>query len=245
MQLGLGQKGGAHDLEVVFEMNMSDPPQVVGRTQSQRHNLKFLTPHSANDDDSLTRLKREARAAAALEHPNICQVHEIGHADGLTFIVMSYLKGRTLEDRLASEGPLPTGEALGIAKEVGDALSRAHAAGVVHRDIKPANIMLTDGGHAVVMDFGLVKDADLTRMTRTGTTLGTAAYMSPEQMQGQSVDAKADTWALGVVIYEMLAGRLPVRRRQPPRGRLCRSAQGARAADPNQAGRPAGLRKGD
>ena len=173
--------------------------------------LKFLPPHTATDDDQLARLKREARAAASLEHPNICQVHEIGRADDQTFIVMSYLEGRTLEDRLASEEPMPIDQALAIAMEVGDALSRAHSAGIVHRDIKPANIMLTEGGQAVVMDFGLAKASDLTRMTKTGTTLGTAAYMSPEQASGQSVDSRSDIWALGVVLHEMLTGGLPFR----------------------------------
>ncbi len=171
--------------------------------------LKFLPPHTASDEDQLTRLKHEARAAAALEHPNICQVHEIGRDQGQTFIVMSFLEGRTLEDRLTDEGPLPIGEALTIATEVGDALKRAHAAGIVHRDIKPANIMLTEGGQAVVMDFGLAKGSDLTRLTKTGTTLGTATYMSPEQMLGQPVDARADLWALGVMLYEMVTGRVP------------------------------------
>ncbi len=171
--------------------------------------LKFLPPHTASDEDQLTRLKHEARAAAALEHPNICQVHEIGRDKGQTFIVMSFLEGRTLEDRLTDEGPLPIGEALNIATEVGDALKRAHAAGIVHRDIKPANIMLTENGQAVVMDFGLAKAADFTRMTRTGTTLGTAAYMSPEQANGQQIDSRSDVWSLGVVLYEMLTGRLP------------------------------------
>ncbi len=171
--------------------------------------LKFLPPQTAATDDQLARLQREARAAASLEHPNICPVHEIGREDGQTFIVMSYLKGRTLEDRLAADGPLPVDEVPRIAAQVGSALSRAHAAGVVHRDIKPANIMLTDEGQAVVMDFGLARATDLSRLTKTGTALGTAAYMSPEQANGQSVDAQADVWALGVVLYQMLSGRLP------------------------------------
>jgi len=171
--------------------------------------LKFLPPHLASDAEQLARLRHEARAAAALEHPNICQVHEIGQADGQTFIVMSFLEGRTLADRLADEGSLPIGEALDIATQVGDALKRAHAAGIIHRDIKPANIMLTDGGQAVVMDFGLAKAADQTRLTKTGTTLGTATFMSPEQMRGEMVDARADLWALGVLLYVMVTGRVP------------------------------------
>ena len=181
--------------------------------------LKFLPPLAAAGDQDRARLEREARAAASLEHPNICPVHEIGRAENQTFIVMSYLEGRTLGERLKSEGALSMDVALTIATQVGSALSRAHAAGVVHRDIKPANIMLTgeSGGNqqatgglqAVVMDFGLAQATDSTRVTKTGTTLGTAAYMSPEQARGQTVDGRTDVWSLGVVLYEMLTGQRP------------------------------------
>jgi len=171
--------------------------------------LKFLPPHNAATDEDRNRLEREARAAAALEHPNICQVHEIGRGGDQTFIVMSYLEGLTLAERLADQEPLPVSEALDIAMQVGKALSRAHEAGVIHRDIKPANIMLTEGGPAVVMDFGLAKVSDLTRVTKTGATLGTAAYMSPEQARGIPVDSRTDVWSIGVVLYEMLTGRQP------------------------------------
>ncbi len=171
--------------------------------------LKFLPPQAKVSDEDRLRLEREARAAAGLEHGNICQVHEIGRDGGQTFIVMSYLEGQTLADRLAESGPLAVTKALDIVGQVGAALSRAHREGVVHRDIKPANIMLTEGDIPVVMDFGLALGSNLTRITRTGTTLGTATYMSPEQAKGDPVDARSDIWSLGVVLYEILAGLVP------------------------------------
>ncbi len=171
--------------------------------------LKFLPPHAAVNDDDLRRLTREARAAAGLEHPNICQVHEIGHDGDQTFIVMSYLEGQTLAERLEVQGTLPLEMALKYNLDIGRALSMAHRAGVVHRDIKPANVMLMENDEAVVMDFGLAKGGDLSRVTQTGATLGTAAYMSPEQARGDQVDERTDIWSLGVVLYEMMTGRVP------------------------------------
>ena len=194
-------KLGEGGMGVVFKAEDLD----LGVTRA----LKFLPEASADDDRQLVRLKREAWAAATLEHPNICPVHEIGHADGKTFIVMSYLEGATLADQLAATGRLPVDQAITIAAELGDALKCAHASGIVHRDIKPSNIMLTDTGRAVVLDFGLATATDLTKMTRTGTTLGTAAYMSPEQARGEAADARSDLWALGAVLYESLTGQVP------------------------------------
>jgi serine/threonine-protein kinase len=171
--------------------------------------LKFLPPHASVNDDDRRRLTREARAAAGLEHPNICQVHEIGRDGDQTFIVMSYLEGQTLAERLEIQGPLPLEMALKSTLDIGRALSMAHRAGVVHRDIKPANVMLIENDEAVVMDFGLAKGGDLSRVTQTGATLGTAAYMSPEQARGDPVDGRSDIWSLGVVLYEMMTGRVP------------------------------------
>ncbi len=171
--------------------------------------LKFLPPGSAVSEEDILRLEREARAAAALEHGNICPVHEIGRDGEQTFIVMSFLEGQTLAERLDDDEPLSIPQALYITGQVGRALSRAHGAGIVHRDIKPANIMLTEDGEPVVMDFGLAKASGMTRVTRTGATLGTAAYMSPEQAKSDTVDGRSDIWSLGVVLYEMLAGQVP------------------------------------
>ncbi|MFO7654404.1 MAG: protein kinase [Candidatus Krumholzibacteriia bacterium] len=167
--------------------------------------LKFLQPSLA-DEAFRKRFVREAQAASAIEHPNICAVHEIGEApDGGLFIVMPCYEGQTLEARLG-QGALDIPEALEIAIQAGTGLARAHESGVVHRDLKPANLFLTADGVVKILDFGLARLEDRTQMTRTGTVAGTAAYMAPEQYRGAAVDAGADIWALGVVLYEMVTG---------------------------------------
>jgi tetratricopeptide (TPR) repeat protein/predicted Ser/Thr protein kinase len=177
---------------------------MLGRTVA----LKFLPPDSVAREEDRARLIQEARAAAALLHPNICPIHEISEADGRTFIAMAHIEGRSLMDRIA-ESPLPLDEALPVARQIGDALAAAHAKGIIHRDIKPANIMLTADGRPMLMDFGLAKVSGTTKLTRTGTTMGTVAYMSPEQVQGREADQRSDIWALGAVLYEMVSGRSP------------------------------------
>ena len=172
--------------------------------------LKFLPAGLTSDEESRKRFVREAQAAAALNHPNICAVHEIGESDGHTFIVMPCISGAGLAGRL-KEGPLPVDEALDIAIQVGKGLSKAHRNDIIHRDIKPGNILITEEGHAKIVDFGLAKLGSLTKMTMVGTTLGTVRYMSPEQARGDEVDHRADIWALGVVLYEMLSGQMPFR----------------------------------
>jgi formylglycine-generating enzyme required for sulfatase activity/cephalosporin-C deacetylase-like acetyl esterase len=171
--------------------------------------LKFILPALTKDRDANDRFMQEAQAASALDHPNICTIHEIDEtADHELFLTMAYYDGETLKKRI-ERGPLPIGEAFDIAIQMAQALSRAHQAGLVHRDVKPANTMLTGDGLVKVVDFGLAKLAGSSDLTRTGTTLGTVAYMAPEQIRGDDVDARADVWALGVVLYEMLAGRRP------------------------------------
>jgi len=176
----------------------------LGRTVA----LKFLPPDSVATEDDRTRLVHEARAAAALLHPNICPVYEIAEAEGRMFISMAYIEGRSLKERLA-DGPLPLEEALAIARHVGEGLASAHAKGIIHRDIKPGNVMLLPDGRPILMDFGLAKVAGTTKLTRTGTTMGTVAYMSPEQVHGKEADHRSDIWALGVVLYEMVSGKVP------------------------------------
>jgi serine/threonine-protein kinase len=170
--------------------------------------LKFLPSGLTRDEKARARFLREARAAAALNHPNICTIHEIGEEEERTFIAMELLEGEDLKARIAS-GPLTVDEALMIGTQIAEGLAAAHERGVVHRDIKPANIMLAPGGRAKIMDFGLARLAGTTDLTRTGTTLGTVAYMSPEQARGDEVDHRTDIWSLGVVLQEMVAGRRP------------------------------------
>ena len=172
--------------------------------------LKFLAPHLLRDEEGPKRFEREAMAAASLDHPNICTVHEIDEVDGRTFIVMAFLEGRTLSKKIA-EGPLKLPEALSIAIQMAEGLDAAHQKGTTHRDIKPDNVMLMRGSRGLVklMDFGLAQLAESSKLTREGTTLGTPIYMSPEQALGEPTDRRSDVWGLGVVLYEMVAGQPP------------------------------------
>ena len=171
--------------------------------------LKFLPAEAIRDPESKRRFFNEARAASALDHPNICTIHEIDEtSDGLVFIVMPYYAGQTLNDRI-SHGPLSISDALGIAVQTAEGLALAHQKKIIHRDIKPANILLSEDGLVKILDFGLAKLAGTSILTRKGMVLGTVAYMSPEQTRGEPVDRRTDIWSLGVVLYEMLAGRPP------------------------------------
>ena len=174
--------------------------------------LKFLAPHLLQDAEARQRFIREAKAAAALDHPNICTVHEIDEADGRTFIAMAFIEGESLEKKIEA-GPLKLKDALDAAIQTAQGLQAAHEKKIVHRDIKPANLMVTPLGSAqrrvIVMDFGLAQLADRSKLTQMDSTLGTVAYMSPEQTYGQELDHRTDLWALGVVIYEMVTGQRP------------------------------------
>ena len=170
--------------------------------------LKFLPMALTADERAKARFLLEARAAAALDHRNVCAIHEVGESeDGQLFIAMPFYEGETLADRIARE-PLPVGNAIAIALQVLQGLEHAHQRGIVHRDIKPANIMLTPEGLVKILDFGIVKHGEV-GFTRSGVLLGTLPYMSPEQLGRQAVDARSDVWSVGVVLYEMLAGRPP------------------------------------
>ncbi len=170
--------------------------------------VKLLPPELSRDRGAKQRFLREARAASALDDPNICTVHDVGERDGQLYIVMAYYEGETLKERLA-KGPLPESEARQVAIEVARALARAHEAGIVHRDIKPANVMLTGRGKVKVLDFGIAKMRGDATLTRAGSSPGTPAYMSPEQARGEPVDGRTDVWSLGALLYEMLAGCRP------------------------------------
>jgi eukaryotic-like serine/threonine-protein kinase len=175
----------------------------TGRTVA----LKFLSESLAEDQVVRRRFHREARAAAALEHPNIGAIHGVEEQGGRLFIVMPFYGGGTLKQRIA-RGPLPVADAVACAAQVADGLAVAHGWGIIHRDIKPANLIFADDGTVKILDFGIAKVGG-EKLTRTGLVLGTLAYMSPEQAAGGTVDHRTDLWALGVVLYEMLAGRPP------------------------------------
>jgi serine/threonine protein kinase len=171
--------------------------------------LKFLPPQWSHDESAKQRFIREAQAASATDHPHICTIHDILEAaDGQLFIVMTHYDGETLKTRL-ERGRLAVDEAVEIAAQVAEGLAKAHAQGVIHRDIKPGNLMLTEHG-VRILDFGLAKFADARlKLTLEGSTIGTIAYMSPEQARGDEADARSDVWAVGVVLYEMLTGEVP------------------------------------
>jgi serine/threonine protein kinase/Tfp pilus assembly protein PilF len=171
--------------------------------------LKFLPKQFSINEDEKKRFIHEAKAAASLDHPNICAVYEIGETeDGQMFIAMAYYDGETLKDKI-KKGPLKLDEALDIAIQVAEGLNKAHKKDIVHRDIKAANIMMTNDGVAKIVDFGLAKLKGQTKLTKEGTTLGTVAYMSPEQTTGEETDHRSDIWSLGVLLYEMVTGQLP------------------------------------
>lgn len=197
----VGERLGAGGMGVVYR---GDDTR-LGRSVA----LKFLPPELGHRGDARHRFVQEAKSASALDHPNICTIYQIGEtAVGRPYIAMACYEGESLEDRL-SRGPLPVAEALDVARQVAAGLSESHRRDIIHRDIKPANIWLTPTGLVKILDFGLAKVLGEVGITRTGSSMGTPAYMSPEQTRGEPIDARSDLWALGVLLFEALTGRLP------------------------------------
>jgi len=170
--------------------------------------LKFLPPRASDSPETKARFLQEAKAAAALNHSNICTIYGVDESDGTMFIAMEYVEGGTLRDHLPFT---KFDDALHVAIQIGEALQEAHSKGIVHRDIKADNIMLTSRGQAKVMDFGLAKLKGSLKLTRTSSTVGTLGYMAPEQIQGGEVDSRSDIFSFGVLLFEMLTGKLPFR----------------------------------
>ena len=170
--------------------------------------LKFLSKNFVRDEDARNRFFLEARAAAALDHSNICTVYGIHQDNGRIFIVMSFIEGKSLKDRM-DEGSLDLNDALDIAAQAAQGLQEAHLKGIVHRDIKPSNIMINSKGQVKIMDFGLAKISWEEDLTKTASIVGTVKYMSPEQAQGEKLDAQTDIWSWGVMFYELLTGVYP------------------------------------
>jgi eukaryotic-like serine/threonine-protein kinase len=235
MTLAAGARLGAYEiLALVGAGGMGEVYKARDTRLDRTVAVKVLPTDLAADPERRARFEREARAIAALSHPHICTIHDVGRHEAIDYLVMEYLEGETLADRLAhANGPLPLEQVLTIGIDIADALDKAHRAGIVHCDLKPANVMLTKSG-AKLLDFGLAKSAAPTvvghgfsragtaeavphaaGLTARGTILGTFHYMAPEQVEGREADTRSDIWALGAVLYEMATGKRPTVHRRP------------------------------
>src|SRR5438270_8025684 len=195
--------------ELVGSGGMSSVYRAHDRVLDRRVALKILHRHFSDDDEYVQRFLREARTVASLSHPNIVAVIDRGEHDGQQFIVLEYVAGENLKRLIERNGPAPVERALELAIQIARGLMCAHDRGLVHRDVKPQNVLLNGDGQAKVTDFGIARSVGIDGMTQTGTVMGTSNYIAPEQASGQGVDAQSDVYALGVVLYELLAGEVP------------------------------------
>src|ERR1700737_1966536 len=216
MSLVPGTKLGPYEIQAsIGAGGMGEVYRALDSRLDRTVAIKVLPPHLAANGDLKQRLEREARAISQLQHSHICTLYDIGSQNGTTYLVMEYLEGETLADRL-KKGALPTAQTLKVGAEIADALDRAHRAGIIHRDLKPGNIMITKSG-AKLLDFGLAKSETpvlsidgstaMKPLTAEGTIVGTFQYMAPEQLEGQQADARTDIFAFGAVLYEMATGK--------------------------------------
>jgi serine/threonine protein kinase len=188
---------------------MADVYLAEDETLHRQVAIKILADRYTQDAGFVERFRREATAAAGLNHPNIVSIYDRGESDGTYYIAMEYIEGPTLKEEITSRAPLPEAEAVGYALQALQALEFAHRRGVIHRDIKPHNMMVTPDGLLKVTDFGIARAANQVEMTEVGSIVGTAQYLSPEQARGQTVGPQSDIYSLGVVLYEMLTGEVP------------------------------------
>jgi len=198
--------------KIIAEVGQGDFAAIykaVDTTLDRTVALKVPAPHLLWDYTFVQRFQREVRVAANLDHPNIVTIYEVGQIEGVYFIAMQFLEGRTLGQILEAEGPLPVSRVQAIVEQIASALDYAHARGFVHRDIKPSNVIVADDGRATLTDFGLVKAGEGTKLSTTGVVFGTPKYMSPEQARGEKVDERSDIYSLGIMLFEMLTGQVP------------------------------------
>ena len=211
-----GKTFGKYEIiELIGKGGMAEVYKAKDKELGRYVALKILPPHFASDEEFVNRFVREAKSSAKLNHSNIVTIYDAGKHEDTYYIAMEYLEGETLKEIISRQGALPIDKSINIATQVADGLNYAHSQKIIHRDIKPGNIVTCEDGRAVITDFGIAKALEGTRLTQTGTMIGTPEYMSPEQATGEIVDARSDIYSLGIVLYEMVTGDVPFKAETP------------------------------